>query len=248
MSKTEPEYYVDPYPGMTNAQKVTVPCPHLTGGVRFSAEKGCHRCHGTDEVLITVASARNRARQAAIKRIAPTATERRQIHYQRLLPKFPLLKVMVDLKRNTHAHARAWLSYEVQNLYTILESRMPTEHELLQALGRLQRGEEEALEAENSIEAPTGLQEITGVIRNVKMTYPMVRNIERPTLKMAVRDDRHFTVWVTVPQNIRTGEVTESGLIGERITFQATLSPSYNDPTFCFGKNPRKASLRADQD
>ena len=80
---------------------------------------------------------------------------------------------------------------------------------------------------------PTGRVEITGRVLKCEL---------RPTkfgmtLKMAVRDDRGFTVWVTCPSAISEAER------GDRVQFTATMQPSTDDPMFGFGKRPTKAKL-----
>lgn len=82
---------------------------------------------------------------------------------------------------------------------------------------------------------PTGRVEITGRVLKCEL---------RPTefgmtLKMAVRDDRGFTVWVTCPSAISQAER------GERVQFTAAIQPSRDDPMFGFGKRPTKARLLA---
>lgn len=82
---------------------------------------------------------------------------------------------------------------------------------------------------------PTGRVSITGQVLKCEL---------RPTkfgmaLKMAVRDDRGFTVWVTCPSAISEADR------GDRVEFAATIQPSNDDPTFGFGKRPTKAKLLA---
>ena len=56
------------------------------------------------------------------------------------------------------------------------------------------------------------------------------------TLKMTVRDDRGFKVWVTVPSAIDPER-------GDRVSFVATLTASDDDKFFGFGKRPAKAEV-----
>lgn len=99
-----------------------------------------------------------------------------------------------------------------------------------------------AEERATSVAAPEGKQEISGIIRTVKVddnpytAYGM-------TVKMVVRDDRGFSVWVTAPANIRDSVDRFFDLKGRRVTFNATITRSDNDETFCFGKRPTKAVL-----
>lgn len=80
---------------------------------------------------------------------------------------------------------------------------------------------------------PTGRVEIRGKVLKCEL---------RPTkfgmaLKMAVRDERGFTVWVTCPSAISEADR------GDRVEFTATIQPSNDDPMFGFGKRPTKAKL-----
>jgi len=97
-------------------------------------------------------------------------------------------------------------------------------------------------EKETSIPAPTGKQEISGVIRTIQVkdneytAYGVI-------VKMAVRDDRGFTVWSTAPASIRGEVETAQALRGRRVTFTATLSHSRDDESFAFASRPTKAVL-----
>jgi hypothetical protein len=97
-------------------------------------------------------------------------------------------------------------------------------------------------ERESSIAAPEGKQEISGIIRTIKVddnpytAYGMI-------VKMVVRDDRGFSVWVSVPANIKDSVDRFFDLKGRRVTFTATITRSDDDETFCFGKRPTKAAL-----
>jgi len=78
---------------------------------------------------------------------------------------------------------------------------------------------------------PSGRVEITGQVLKIEL---------RPTdfgmtLKMAVRDDRGFAVWLTCPIAINRAER------GDRVQFTASIQPSKDDTMFGFGKRPAKA-------
>ena len=61
------------------------------------------------------------------------------------------------------------------------------------------------------------------------------------SLKMIVRDDTGFRVFVSVPSSIEVDK-------GSRVTFTANITPASDDPTFSFGKRPTKASVLAGDD
>lgn len=97
-------------------------------------------------------------------------------------------------------------------------------------------------ERESSIAAPVGKQTVSGLIRVVKVmdneytAYGVI-------VKMAVRDDRGFTVWATAPLSIRDEVDSAQDLKGRRVTFNATLTHSLKDETFAIAKRPTKAVL-----
>lgn len=79
--------------------------------------------------------------------------------------------------------------------------------------------------------APTGRATVTGVVLMTRW----YENDYGGSLKMIVRDDTGFRVFVTVPSSVDVDK-------GDRITFVATITPADDDPTFSFGKRPSKAS------
>ena len=88
-------------------------------------------------------------------------------------------------------------------------------------------------EAETATEAPEGKVTVTGEIIGLKVQ----EGFYGTTLKMTVRDDRGFKVWISVPAAITNPEK------GLRVTFTATLEQSDRDETFAFGKRPTRASV-----
>lgn len=80
--------------------------------------------------------------------------------------------------------------------------------------------------------APTGRVTVTGEVLMVKFYDSDYGG----SLKMIVRDDTGFRVFVTVPSSIDANK-------GSRVTFTATITPADDDPTFSFGKRPSKASV-----
>ena len=88
-------------------------------------------------------------------------------------------------------------------------------------------------EAEHpSAPAPSGKVTVTGEVLSTKVQ----ESVYGDTLKMLVRDDRGFKVWVTVPSAITVER-------GVRVTFSATLEVSDRDECFAFGKRPTKAAV-----
>lgn len=95
-----------------------------------------------------------------------------------------------------------------------------------------------AEEALTATDAPEGKVVVTGEVQSVKFHD----NAFGGALKMTVRDDAGFKVWVTVPAALDNVEK------GDRVTFTATLTPSDRDSTFSFGKRPSKASFLTQKD
>jgi hypothetical protein len=79
--------------------------------------------------------------------------------------------------------------------------------------------------------APSGKVTVIGEVLSTKVQSSAYGD----TLKMLVRDDRGFKVWVSVPSTLAAVQP------GMRITFSATLEVSDRDQCFAFGKRPTKA-------
>lgn len=88
-------------------------------------------------------------------------------------------------------------------------------------------------EPEINAPCPNGKTEVIGEVICVKLQESYFGN----TLKMLVKDDKGFKVWVTLPSAL--GGVQK----GARVKFTATLEQSNDDETFGFGKRPSKASI-----
>jgi hypothetical protein len=56
---------------------------------------------------------------------------------------------------------------------------------------------------------------------------------------MAIKSDKGFRVWSTIPRAMATPER------GARVAFVATLTPSNDDPQFGFAKRPTVAKQEA---
>jgi len=89
---------------------------------------------------------------------------------------------------------------------------------------------------EPKVPAPVGKQTVTGEVVGLKWH----ENDFGGCLKMTVKDDRGFCVWVTVPAALSAMQNELER--GDRVTFTATLEQSDRDETFAFGKRPTKAS------
>lgn len=79
--------------------------------------------------------------------------------------------------------------------------------------------------------APAGRVTVTGEVLMIKFYDSDYGG----SLKMIVRDDTGYRVFVTVPSAIQVDK-------GDRVSFTATITPADDDPTFSFGKRPTKAS------
>ena len=93
-----------------------------------------------------------------------------------------------------------------------------------------------ATEAELAADAPTGKVTVTGEIVSVKSQETMFGS----TLKMTVKTEAGWKLWVTVPSSIMG---TDERLSGKQVTLTVTVTPSNDDPKFAFGKRPSKAVL-----
>ena len=98
-----------------------------------------------------------------------------------------------------------------------------------------------AEEAKTAKPAPAGRVEVTGQVASTR-TQDGEFGI---THKMLVKADG-FKVWVTIPRDlIWAGEIggDVEALKGHTVSFTATLEPSRDDASFCFGKRPSNARL-----
>lgn len=110
------------------------------------------------------------------------------------------------------------------------------ERAILQGIERATKREAERVE-HPAVDAPEGRAIVTG---EVVMTRWYDHDFGS-TLKMIVRDDTGFRVFVSVPSSLLGVGIDK----GSRVTFTAALTQSDDDPTFAFGKRPTKASLLA---
>ena len=118
-----------------------------------------------------------------------------------------------------------------------------TERQLAAVLKTIERDAERAereavwaTEAETAADAPMGKVTVTGEILSVKSQETMYGS----TLKMVVKTEAGWKLWVTVPNSIMG---TNQMLTGKTVTLTATVTPSDDDPKFAFGKRPTKAKL-----
>ena len=93
---------------------------------------------------------------------------------------------------------------------------------------------EERKAMELHIPAPEGRNTVEGLVVSKKW----VDSAYVPCFKMAVKDPRGFTVWVTVP-NIIEDDVE----VGDTVKFDAKLTRSDRDESFAFGSRPTKANI-----
>lgn len=98
-----------------------------------------------------------------------------------------------------------------------------------------ERAAQRAAEGELDAPAPSGKVTVVGKVLSLKVQSSAYGD----TLKMLVRDDRGFKVWVSVPAAINGSDT----VAGVRVQFTATLEVSDRDECFAFGKRPTKASV-----
>lgn len=97
-------------------------------------------------------------------------------------------------------------------------------------------------EREAAEDCPNGRTEITGIV--IKSAWH--ESDFGSQLKLTVKDDRGFIVWVTCPSLMVhhfSDEFMNTNGKGKRISFTATLQQSDRDAKFGFGKRPSKAAL-----
>lgn len=112
---------------------------------------------------------------------------------------------------------------------------------VLKAIVRYDERQQRAAEREaqkqiliaQGIRVPSGKVAIVGTVVSQKWQESDYGS----TLKMVVRSDEGWAVWVTVPDAIFGVED------GERVSFSATVTPSDSDALFGFAKRPTKAKI-----
>lgn len=97
---------------------------------------------------------------------------------------------------------------------------------------------ERAAEQEAASPAPTGRVEFNAEVLSTKWVDGYKGE---SVLKMLVKADEGFKVWMTVP-----GKVMEDVERGVKLTVKATLTPSDDDPKFAWGKRPTVSKVRKD--
>ncbi len=125
-----------------------------------------------------------------------------------------------------------------------------TERQVAAVLKTIQRDAERAereavwaTEAELAADAPTGKVTVTGEILSLKTQESGFGS----TLKMIVKTEAGWKLWVTVPTSILSYRLSSVGggdnLPGKTVTLTATVTPSDRDSKFAFGKRPSNAKL-----
>lgn len=89
-----------------------------------------------------------------------------------------------------------------------------------------------AAKVEAGVRVPEGKVTVTGTVISTKW----VDNDFGGNLKMLVESDQGWKVWGTVPSAIEPAA-------GDRVRFNATVTPSKDDPLFGFYKRPTKPAL-----
>jgi hypothetical protein len=112
-----------------------------------------------------------------------------------------------------------------------------------QDAGRAERQAQWEEEAKDAEDAPAGKVTVTGEILSVKSQETMYGS----SLKMVVKTEDGWKLWVTVPTSILSYRLSSVGggdnLPGKTVTLTATVTPSDRDSKFAFGKRPSNAKL-----
>jgi hypothetical protein len=115
------------------------------------------------------------------------------------------------------------------------------------AVAKAAREAAKAALVEAGVQAPEGRLVVEGEIVSVK-EHETEDHFGNPitTWKMTVRTDAGWLAWSTLPAAIYDAVRWDAGLpslVGQRVTFTATLTRSDDDPLFAFAKRPTKAAL-----
>jgi hypothetical protein len=84
------------------------------------------------------------------------------------------------------------------------------------------------------LDAPDGHVTVIGEILSIKSVDGYGYN--QTTTKMLVESVDGWKVWITMPLNLDAAR-------GDVVQFDATLTPSHNDPKFAYGKRPTRAGV-----
>jgi len=115
--------------------------------------------------------------------------------------------------------------------------------------GKTSREAQWAKEKELAQDCPAGRTQVTGTVLSVKPHESRFGT----TMKMTVKDDKGFVVWMTIPASIETVIDASSGYCrnlqkGDRIEVTVNVTVSDNDSKFGFGKRPSNAKCLSGAD
>jgi hypothetical protein len=134
--------------------------------------------------------------------------------------------ILDDLHRSLNAHA---VLSEKQIALAVKLMAQADENRIKKADRDADR---EALLA-SGVRAPEGRVDVVGTVVGLKWTEDYGYG---STLKMTVKTDAGWLVWVSVPSSIDPER-------GDRVAFTASVTPSDTDVLFSFGKRPTKAKV-----
>lgn len=104
------------------------------------------------------------------------------------------------------------------------------------------------------VPAPSGEVTLTGEVVGARAEETYYSHRGETTWKMLVQAEAGWKLWVTVPESLQrafwadretTARDLRGWLVGRQVALTVTVQPSPKDPTFAYGRRPRKAALVA---
>lgn len=138
----------------------------------------------------------------------------------------------------------AFVAAMAENLQYPAQAERPFTERMLEATRKIVAKTAERKAEQDAHPAPSGRVVVTGEVVSAKV----VESEYGATVKLLVKDDAGFKVYVSLPSSLRDAAFDDDdmydmdGLKGRRITLTAGLEPSKDDKSFAFGSRPTKAA------
>jgi hypothetical protein len=237
--------YTDPFPGEDGDTVKFVPCSRCggQGGMEYYAHVFggvCFECNGSRGHNSTVRNLR-KAESSRISRL--NAEERklaakREHHNQQVLAaeaQYPALSQWADLMSENSFLLDLWtkaFDYELSEKQVAAAGKVAT--------SILERKAARLAEQAEMTEVVEGKITVTGTVVSVKSQ----EGDWGTQFKMLVKDDRNFKVWSTIPATLmRAVDSYMEKLVGQHISFNATVTASRDDKSFGFASSPSKGVI-----